>query len=175
MSIRMLHPDEALLPVIDQGREIFITYFTDLYKNISPTELGITDLDNYLDSIFEKTRLAIEQGTVHAFLLYTDGQPAGFAACSLLENSAVILIHTLPINLHYNHQAQEIRQHFFMHMQKRFSTAKAAIMLVRKANQAYRSFCETAGFIKNNQLFDHLEYVQKTYNSAWYDIYEYSL
>lgn len=155
---------------------LFMEYFMDLYKDVDPITLGInTCTRTYLANIFERTREEfLINGNLYAFLAYQDAMAVGFATCSLLEDKKTVLIRTLPVNLLCKDSEIEIRRQFLQYFKSKFSNVKKAVIMVRRANQAYQLFCVAAGFQENNTLFSNSEYLEKTYDKKWYNAYEYT-
>lgn len=63
---------EASKAHLSIGRKLFITYFTDLYKDLSPENIGINcSLEVYLNTIFDKTNLTFNDGSLYASFAYS--------------------------------------------------------------------------------------------------------
>lgn len=160
---------------IEQARAIFISYFTDLYKDTSPETLGISNVSTYLKDIFNKTEIALRERTIHGFLAYIDNKPAGFSTCGLLEDPNLLLIRTIPIHLDYKNRELEIRQAFLSYFHQQFPTVQSVVMMVRKANTVHASLCRQAGFKKDSDLLQRSTYLKVTYNPDWYECFVYRL
>src|SRR5438477_12626880 len=85
LCIQELCPTQTKSTTMNQAHEIFTTYFIDLYKNIPASTLGIHNLEEYLDTIFKKTKIALSHKEAYAFLAYTQDNLAGFTVCKLSD------------------------------------------------------------------------------------------
>lgn len=161
------------LEQISIGRTVFIDYFIDLYRDISPTELGVTtDVATYLNMIFDKTEQALQSDlNFFAALAYDDDNVAGFSTFGPLEDSRIILIRTLPVILAYKKSELAIRTAFVEYVGKRFPNATMVVIMVRKANKEHESLCLQAGFETYNTVFEQSAYIKKTYNAEHYNGY----
>jgi hypothetical protein len=165
---RELHSEQ-----VDVARYIFTSYFTDLYRDIPAKTLGITNVSVYLDDIFDKTEIALKRKVIRGFFIYIDNEPVGFLTCRLLEDPAIVLLCTMPIHLFHKDLEMEIRNAFLSYIHQQFPAVQNAVMMVRKANKMYASWCLQAGFEKDNDFFEKSIYLKTTYNFEWYEPYVY--
>jgi hypothetical protein len=172
-TIKIQEIDPSDTEKIEQARSIFISYFAELYKDMSPETLGISNVPTYLKDIFNKTELALKERVIRGFLAYIGNKPAGFSACGLLEDSTLLLIRTIPIHLDYKNRELEIRHAFLSYFHQHFPTAQNVVMMVRKANTAHASLCRQAGFKKDSDLLQRSSYLKATYNPDWYECFVY--
>lgn len=157
---------------LEIGRTIFMNYFMDLYKDISPQALQINSkTHDYLTSIFDTTEQALRETSLTACLAYIDGIPVGFTTFGQLESPEVVLIRTLPIALEYKKIEKDIRVAFMNYVRAKFPKTHELILMVRKANKLHEALCYEAGFVQSNGIFDRSEYVGATYDKACYNGY----
>lgn len=169
MKIKEFDPFDS--EKMSQARSLFISYFMDLYKDISPEAIGIANVPLYLEEIFSKTEIALKEGRIRAFFAYIDHEPVGFSTAGALEDPSILLVRTMPIHLGLKTQEAEIRNAFFSYFQENFPKAKQIVMMVRKANAHHGSLCLQAGFKKEKDLFARSAYLKTTYSSDVYDSY----
>ena len=159
--------------LLDYAQDIFITYFTDLYKGNSIDQLQMsTEVQAYLDTIFEKEKNNfINDSNLFACLAHLDNKIVGFSFFGPIDNSNTILIRTLPINLAYKDIELAIRQEIIMHAFKKFPKIEKTAIMVRKANKTHESFCMQANFKKYNQIYEDSLYIKTNYNALIYNGY----
>lgn len=169
MEIKEIDPFDP--EKIGQARSLFISYFIDLYKDISPEVIGIANVPLYLEEVFSKTESALKKKAIRAFFAYLDHEPMGFSTAGTLEDPSILLVRTMPVHLGYKTQEAEIRSAFFVYFRKQFPMAKQIVMMVRKANAHHGSLCLNGGFKKEGGLFASSAYLKTTYSSDLYDPY----
>jgi len=172
-KIQEINDNELDSEKLMQAQQIFVSYFTDLYKDIPPAILGIENVPNYLKEIFNKTKIALNERTIRGFLAYIDDEPVGFSTCGLLEDSTMLLLRTMPIHLAYKDKAIEIYNAFLAYSHQQFPTAQSIVMMVRKANVVQASLCRQTGFTKNHEPLKQSTYLKANYSSEWYEAYIY--
>ncbi len=171
LDIHEIEQNELDSEKMNLARSIFISYFTDLYKNTPPETLGIADVPLYLNGIFDKTEIALKKLEIRGYLAYMNNEPAGFSTCGLLEDSTILLLRTIPVHLQYKGREMEIRNAFLSYFLQQFPTAQSIVMMVRKANSAHASLCLQGGFKKDSGIFNQSNYLKTTYSTDWYDPY----
>ncbi|HLB94136.1 MAG TPA: hypothetical protein VJJ81_02720 [Candidatus Babeliales bacterium] len=161
-------------PDIAQTRAIFITYFTDLYKEQSPAELGIVGpIATYLNNIFIKTEQALLAKRLQLAFAYIANAVVGITTYKLCADGQVILIRTLPISLAYKEQELAIRSALIQHVSKQYSSAQKILVMVRKANIKHAQLCLQGGFKFNNTVFATVDCIKTDYSACHYDAYVY--
>src|SRR5207253_601473 len=119
---------------IAQARDLFISYFSELYKEVPSDVLGIANVSGYLQAVFNKTVVALKEKAIRGFLGFSDQRPVGFSTCGLLEDRTLLLVRTMAIHLDYKDREVAIRNALLEHMVREFPSAKKIVVMVRKAN-----------------------------------------
>jgi hypothetical protein len=159
-------------PGLKEGREIFLCYFTDLYRDISPQTLGLSsETKSYLNTIFDRTEERFNKNELQACLALQEDAILGFSTYSFLADANAVLVHTLPINLSYINNEQDIRNAFVEYARKQFPRAESVVIMVRKANSVHEALCFDGGFKQDNTIFAKSEYLKKTYDAQHYNAY----
>ncbi len=158
---------------VEQLKSIFIGYFADLYKDMSPETVGVDiSVDAYLAKIFDKTHKALLDGKLNLAFAYLDTQLAGCTTYELLEDADSVLIRTLPINTMFRQHELAIRHALVQHVQHQYPAVQRVFVMVRMANIVHRDLCIQGGFRIYNEIFETSAYINKEY-SRQYQAYMY--
>ncbi len=153
---------------IEQLESIFIGYFADLYKDISPQVIGIDmSVDAYLAAIFNKTHKALLDKKLNLAFAYFDTQVVGCTTYELLQDVDSVLIRTLPINILYKHHELAIRNALVQHVLNQYPTTQRVLVMVRTANAVHRDLCMQGGFKLYNEIFEKSKYIKALYNEHY--------
>lgn len=153
---------------LEQLEFLYISYFSDLYKDISSEALGITvPVDEYLQSIFNKTHKALLDKKLNLAFAYLDNELVGCTTSELLEDADIALIRTLPINTLYKQHELAIRHALVQHVLHQYPTAQRVFVMVRKANTVHRDLCIQGGFKLCNEIFEESRYIRAEYNEHY--------
>ena len=151
---------------LQQACQLFMTYFINLYKSIPTAHLGLNNIEGHLNKIWSATLASIEQGELYIWGAYSQEQLVAVVTFNLLEAN-IILLRTLPIQPMDEDKVYEIRTTLLNAIHQRYPDRDTIVLLIRKANESYRLFCEKAGFIEDPSSFNH-PYIHQNYNRQWY-------
>ena len=153
---------------VEQLKSIFIGYFADLYKDMSPETVGVDiSVDAYLAKIFDKTHKALLDGKLNLAFAYLDTQLAGCTTYELLEDTDSVLIRTLPINTMFRQHELAIRHALVQHVLNQYPSVQRVVVMVRKANTVHRDLCIQDGFKLYNEIFEKSSYIRAEYNEQY--------
>jgi hypothetical protein len=175
IDIYQLTQKDIRSPLLQEGRRIFLSYFIDIYKDVSPSQIGLDeDLSTYLEKIFASTQKELlENSNLKSFVAYDTHQIVGFSTANMLSDKQ-LLIRTLPVDVRYRERELEIRDAFFSHFHSIFSSAECFIMMVRRSNGLQTRYCIEQNFESDESLFN-VSYIDKTYDKKHYVAFSYQI
>lgn len=157
---------------LQQGRLIFINYFQDLYKDISPETLGVKgDVSNYLRNIFDKTEHALGDDALKACGIYLENTLVGFTTYEIVEDIQMTLIRTWPVDLAFKEEELNIRETFIQYIKNKHPNMRNILILIRKANIVHQTLCLQSEFIECDEIFEQSPFIRAAYDSTWYKGY----
>lgn len=137
-------------------REVFLCAFTQLYKGIPLTVLGVKDLNAFLQEAFDDEVKALNDPHEGVFLVeaHTKDTVVGFLTCNK-ETSDTIYVRQMAVSPSFWRKG--VGRALIQRMKERFSNVKKIVLVTRRINDLSCKFYEGLGFTQASYVHQGLD------------------
>jgi mannose-6-phosphate isomerase-like protein (cupin superfamily) len=131
IEVREIVDVDAERLAMEQARLISTAHYAEYYRDNPSAAVGIGDIEQHLDQLFQKTISEIRDKKRLALLAYSAGNPIGFMTFNILEHATILFLHTLPVDPSYKKREPEIRLAFLAHIHQLYPEARRLAFAVQ--------------------------------------------